>query len=57
LERLTEMFHHHSSNPNRMVCPRIISTDVDELRLLAEWHEVSLRALAGPTADAVLAGV
>jgi len=27
------------------------------IRLLREWHEVSLWALAGPTADAVLAGV
>jgi transposase len=26
-------------------------------RLFVEWHEVSLRALAGPAADVVLAGV
>jgi hypothetical protein len=31
--------------------------DAKEFGLLGEWHEVSLRALAGPTADAVLAGV
>jgi len=28
-----------------------------EYGLLAEWHEVSLRAVVGLTADAVLAGV
>jgi len=37
--------------------PRIVSTALDSLRLLAEWHEVSLWALAVPTADAVLAEV
>jgi hypothetical protein len=40
-----------------MVYPRIVSTDVDVLRLLAEWHEVSLPAVAGPTAGVVLVGV
>ena len=25
---------------NDVECPRISSTDVDDLRLLAEWHEV-----------------
>ncbi len=24
-----------------LVCPQIGSTDVDDLRLLGEWHEVS----------------
>jgi hypothetical protein len=25
-------------------CPRIYSTDLDDLRLLAEWHEVRQKA-------------
>ena len=31
--RLRERYH-------SMGCPRISSTDLDNLRLLAEWHEV-----------------
>ena len=27
-------------------CPRIMSTDLDDLRLLAEWHEVSRNLLS-----------
>jgi hypothetical protein len=27
----------------RVECPRIASTDLDDLRLLAEWHEVRLQ--------------
>ena len=38
-------------------CPRIVSTDVDDLRLLAEWHAVNHRELVVPVAEAVPAGV
>jgi hypothetical protein len=40
-----------------MVYPLIFYTDLNGLWPLAGWHEVRLRALAGPTADAVRAGV
>jgi hypothetical protein len=40
-----------------VVYPRTVYTDLNGLWLLGEWHEVSLRALAGPTADVGLAGV
>jgi hypothetical protein len=40
-----------------MVYPRTFYTDLNVLRLLAEWHEVNLGVLVVPTADAVLAGV
>ena len=29
-----------------MVCPRIMSTDVDGLRILGEWHEVSRKSFS-----------
>ena len=29
--------------PDAVVCPRIVSTDLDGFRLLAEWHEVKLK--------------
>ena len=29
-----------------VVCPRIVSTDVNDLRLLGEWHEVKLHYTA-----------
>jgi hypothetical protein len=42
---------------NELECPRIVYTDLDRSWVFVEWHEVSVRAFAGPTAGAALVGV